>query len=82
MFGAATKARPGAVRKTPANKPRLRKLVWVARRAAPRGLARGRGHTKTMVAPLGAPSPRFGEGRKKRRTTTGLPGASTNNTGR
>ena len=62
MLGRPRKARPGAVRKTPANEPRLRKLVWVARRAAPRGLERDRGHTKTMVAPLGAPSPSLWRG--------------------
>jgi hypothetical protein len=65
MLGRPRKARPGAGRKTPANKPGLRKLVWVARRAAPRGLERDRGHLEQMVAPLGAPSPRFGEGTKE-----------------
>jgi hypothetical protein len=68
------KARPGAVRKTPANKPRLRKLVWVARRAAPRGLERDRGHTKTMVAPLGAPSPSPWRGDKRREGRRAYPG--------
>src|SRR6476620_5649506 len=78
-LGRPRKARPGAVRKTPANKPGLRKLVRVARRAAPRGLERDCGHTITMAAPLGAPSPSLWRGDKRR--TTGLPGASTNNTG-
>ena len=64
-MGRPRKARPGAVRKTPANKPGLRKLVWVARRAAPRGLERDRGHTITMVAPLGAPSASLWRGEKE-----------------
>src|SRR4029077_10278389 len=68
------KARPGAVRKTPANKPRLRKLVWVARRAAPRRLERDRGHTKTMDAPLGAPSPSLWRGDKRREGRRAYPG--------
>ena len=73
-LGRPRKARPGAVRKTPANKPGLRKLVWVARRAAPRGLARDRGHTITMVAPLGAPSPSLWRGEKRREGRRAYPG--------
>ena len=80
-LGRPRKARPGAVRKTPANKPGLRKLVWVARRAAPRGLERDRGHSENNgCAPWRAIPLALARGQTKRRKT-GLPGASTNNTG-
>jgi hypothetical protein len=80
-LGRPRKARPGAGRKTPANKPGRRKLVWVARRAAPRGLERDRGHTRTNgSAPWRAIPLALARGQRKRRKT-GLPGASTKNTG-
>ena len=75
------KARPGAVRKTPANKPRRRKLVWVARREAPRGFERDHGHDKNNGCATWRAIPlALSEGKKERRTT-GLPGASPKNTG-
>src|SRR6476659_10534344 len=74
FHGRPRKARPGAVRKTPANKPGLRKLVRVARRAAPRGSERDCGHTITMVAPLGAPSPSLWRGDKRREGRRAYPG--------
>ena len=80
-LGRPRKARPGAVRKTPANKPRLRKLVWVARRAAPRGLERDAGTQKQWLRHLARHPPRFGEEEKRENGKTGLPGASPNNTG-
>ena len=75
---AATKSAARRSKEDAANKPGLRKLVRVARRAAPRISERGCGHTKTMVAPLGAPSPSSLRGDNGK---TGLPGASPNNTG-
>src|SRR4029077_11167783 len=52
------KARPGAVRRTPANKPGRRELVRVARREAPSCFREGtRADKEQMVASLGAPSP-------------------------
>ena len=70
----ATKSAARRRKEDAANKPRLRKLVWVARRAAPRGLERDRGHTKTMVAPLGAPSPSLWRGDKRREGRRAYPG--------
>src|SRR6478736_7827463 len=74
----ATKSAARRSKENAANEPGLRKLVRVARRVAPRVSARECGHTKTMVAPLGAPSPSSLRGDKGK---TGLPGASPNNTG-
>ena len=54
------KARPGAVRKTPA----------MARHEAPASLERERGTERTMVAPPGAPSPSPLRGDRKRRRRT------------
>ena len=76
--GRPRKARPGAGGKTPQIHPDVRKPVRMARRAAPRISERECGHTKTMVAPLGAPSPSSLRGDNGK---TGLPGASPNNTG-
>ena len=73
-LGRPRKARPGAVRKTPANKPGRRKPVWVARRAAPRDLERDRGHLEQMVAPLGAPSPSLWRGDKRSEGRRACPG--------
>ena len=51
------KARLGAVRRTPANKPGRRELVRVARREAPPCFREGtRADKEQMVASLGAPS--------------------------
>src|SRR6478736_8281826 len=57
------KARLGAVRRTPANKPGRRELVRVARREAPPCFREGtRADKEQMVASFGAPSPRFCRG--------------------
>jgi hypothetical protein len=45
MFGAATKSAARRRKEDAANKPGLRKLVWVARREAPRISERRCGHT-------------------------------------
>ena len=78
FHGRPRKARPGAVRKTPQMSPDCASLSgWRAERrpAFPRGNA---GTSRTMVAPLGAPSPSSLRGDNGK---TGLPGASPNNTG-
>src|SRR6185295_4866777 len=59
------KARPGAVRKTPA----------MARHEAPASLERERGTERTMVAPPGAPSPSPLRGTER---DDGVPGAEKN----
>ena len=64
-LGRPRKARPGAVRKTPANKPGLRKLVRVARRAAPRISARECGHTKNNGCAPWRAIPLIFEGRQR-----------------
>src|SRR4029077_8442161 len=75
------KARLGAVRRTPANKPGRRELVRVARREAPPCFRKGTRAQRTngcvtwRAIPLALP-----RGEKTRRET-GLPGASTKNTG-
>ena len=71
------KARPGAVRKTPQS---VRKLVWVARRAAPRISERECGHIKNNGCAPWRAIPLVFAGREEG-TKTGLPGASPNNTG-
>jgi hypothetical protein len=72
FHGRPRKARPGAVRKTPQMSPDCASLSrWRAERRPvfPRGNA---GTQRTMVAPLGAPSPSYWG--TKRRTTA--PGAA------
>jgi hypothetical protein len=64
FHGRPRKARPGAVRKTPANKPGLRKLVWVARREAPRISERRCGHTKNNGRATWRAIPLLFEGRQ------------------
>jgi hypothetical protein len=78
MFGAATKSAARRRKEDAASKPGLRKLVRVARRAAPRISERECGHTKNNgCAPWRAiPLALRGDNGK-----TGLPGASPNNTG-
>jgi hypothetical protein len=64
FHGRPRKARPGAARKTPQMSPDCASLSgWRAERRPvfPRGNA---GTSRTMVAPLGAPSPSYFEGRQ------------------
>ena len=69
------KARLGAVRRTPANKPGRRELVRVARREAPSCFREGtRADKEQMVASLGAPSPSLCRGVRKRDGRQACPG--------
>jgi hypothetical protein len=65
MFGAATKSAARRRKEDAANKPGLRKLVRVARRAAPRISERKCGHTKNNGCAPWRAIPLIFEGRQR-----------------